>query len=199
MTAAGTDVVISGAGPTGLMLALWLTRLGVRVRVADPKPGPVQETRAIAVQARTLEFYDQLGIGEEAMARGRHFAAIGLFVNGQRRAAVSLRGVGDDLTPHPYLYILTQDQNEELLVAALAQLGVGVDWETEVTGLTQDDAGVSVTLHHAGQDEVVPATYAAGCDGAGSVVRRALGIPLSGGTYSQRFFVADVDATGAIR
>ncbi|WP_309569664.1 FAD-dependent monooxygenase [Deinococcus sp.] len=199
MTGADTDVVISGAGPTGLMLALWLTRLGVRVRVADLKPGPVQETRAIAVQARTLEFYDQLGVGDAAMKLGRHFAAVSLFVRGRRRAAVSLRGVGDDLTPHPYLYILTQDRNEELLVSELARLGVSVDWNTEVTGLSQDDTGVSVTLRRAGQDEVVRAAYVAGCDGAGSVVRHALGIPLSGGTYTQRFFVADVDATGAIR
>ncbi|GHF56317.1 2-polyprenyl-6-methoxyphenol hydroxylase-like FAD-dependent oxidoreductase [Deinococcus metalli] len=199
MTGSGTDVVISGAGPTGLMLALWLARLGVRVRVADLKAGPVLETRAIAVQARTLEFYDQLGIGEEALRRGRHFDRISLFVRGMQRAAVRLKDVGDDLTPHPYLYILTQDQNEELLVSELSRLGVTVDWQTEVMAVTQGEDGVTVMFRRAGQDEGVRAAYVAACDGAGSVVRHALGISLSGGTYSQRFFVADVDAHGAVR
>jgi 2-polyprenyl-6-methoxyphenol hydroxylase-like FAD-dependent oxidoreductase len=199
MTGGATDVVISGAGPTGLMLALWLTRLGVRVHVADVKPGPVQETRAVAVQARTLEFYDQLGLGEEALARGRHFDRISMFVRGVQRAAVHLHDVGDGLTPHPYVYILTQDQNEELLVAELGRLGVSVAWQTEVTGVSQDADGVTVTLRRAGQDERVSAAYVAACDGAGSAVRRALGIALSGGTYAQRFFVADVDAHGAVR
>ncbi len=195
----GTDVLIAGAGPTGLMLALWLTRLGVRVRIADPKPGPVQETRAIAVQARTLEFYDQLGLGAEALAQGRHFAAISLFVRGQWRGRVNLRGVGTDLTPHPYLSILTQDQNERLLVAHLEALGVKVDWRTTVTGFTQNVQGVTATLEHAGNSAQVRSSYVAGCDGAASAVRRTLNIPLSGGTYGQRFYVADVTLSGKVR
>ena len=194
-----TDVLISGAGPTGLFLALWLTRLGVRVRIADPKPGPVQETRDIAVQARTLEFYDQLGLGDEAMRRGRHFDRLNLFVRGQWRGAVRLRGVGADLTPHPYLYILTQDQNEALLVEHLAGLGVTIDWNTEVTTVTQDDEGVTATLQCDGPPEVVRSCYAAGCDGVRSAVRHALGIPLSGGTYQQRFYVADITLSGRVR
>ncbi len=194
-----TEVLIAGAGPTGLMLALWLTRLGVRVRIADPKSGPVQETRAIAVQARTLEFYDQLGLGAEAMTRGRHFAAINLFVRGQWRGRVDLRGVGTDLTPHPYLYILTQDQNEKLLVDHLATLGVEVDWQTTVNGFTQDDESVTATLEHAGNSAEVQAQYIAGCDGATSAVRHMLNIPLSGGTYGQRFYVADVTLSGKVR
>ncbi|WP_045234982.1 FAD-dependent monooxygenase [Deinococcus pimensis] len=194
-----TDVLISGAGPTGLFLALWLTRLGVRVRVADLKSGPVQETRAIAVQARTLEYYDQLGLGADAMRRGRHFDRLNLFVRGDLRGAVRLRGVGDDLTPHPYLYILTQDQNEELLVEHLTALGVSIDWNTEVTAFTQDDAGVTATFSRNDQHEIVRASYAAGCDGARSAVRHALGVPLSGGTYAQRFYVADITLRGKVR
>lgn len=194
-----TEVLISGAGPTGLFLALWLTRLGASVRVADPKPGPVQETRAIAVQARTLEFYDQLGLGEAAMARGRHFDRLNLFVQGRRRGAVRLHGVGEGLTPHPYLYILTQDQNEALLVGQLERLGVQVDWETEVVGFTQDDQGVTTTLACRGQQTTLCSAFIAGCDGARSVVRHTVGVPLSGGTYDQRFYVADVSLEGKVR
>lgn len=194
-----TDILISGAGPTGLFLALWLTRLGVRLHIADPKPAPVAETRAIVVQARTLEFYDQLGLGADALGRGRHFDRLNLFVRGRWRGALRLRGVGDGLTPHPYLYILTQDQNEAMLVDQLARLGVHVDWETTVKGFTQDGGGVTATLERHGLEEAVRASFIAGCDGAGSVVRRTLGLPLSGGTYEQRFYVADVTLGGAVR
>lgn len=196
--APGPEVLISGAGPTGLMLALWLAKLGVGVRILDPKPGPVQETRAIAVQARTLEFYDQLGLGADAMRRGRPFTAFNLFLRGERRGSVSLHCLGDDQIPHPYLYVLTQDQNEQLLVEHLAALGVRVDWQTEVTGFTQDDQGVDVTLRRGDRAEGVRAGYIAACDGAGSAVRHALNIPLSGGTYEKLFYVADVTLSGKV-
>ncbi|WP_425147436.1 FAD-dependent monooxygenase [Deinococcus sp.] len=192
------EVLISGAGPTGLMLALWLTRLGVRVRIADLKAGPVQETRAIAVQARTLEFYDQLGLGVDAMQQGRPFAAFNLFLRAQQRGAVNLSGMGDDHTPHPYLYILTQDQNEELLTHHLNKLGVQVDWQTEVTDFCQDEGGIRAILKRGDQAETVQASYIAACDGAASAVRHALKISLSGGTYEQRFYVADVDLEGKV-
>ncbi|ADV66007.1 FAD-dependent monooxygenase [Deinococcus maricopensis] len=199
MTPPVLDVLIAGAGPTGLFLAVWLTRLGVRVRIVDPKSGPVQETRAIAVQARTLEFYDQLGFGDAARARGRHFDRLNVFVRGRERAAVRLNGLAADVTPHPYLYILTQDQNEHLLVDQLRALGVRVEWGTAVTGVAQDDAGVTVTLTRGARTEEVRATAVAGCDGGRSAVRHALRVPLSGGTYDQRFYVADITARGRLR
>nr|WP_161880657.1 FAD-dependent monooxygenase [Deinococcus alpinitundrae] len=194
-----TQVLIAGAGPTGLMLALWLTRLGVRVEIVDPKPGPTLETRAIAVQARTLEFYDQLGLGEEARARGRDFHELSIWTGGQLRASVNLEGVGAGQTPHPNLYILTQDQNEALLLAHLKALGCTPRWQTELTSFRQDERGVTATLTHAGQTQTVRATYLAGCDGASSTVRRQLGVKLSGGTYAQRFYVADVTTSGERR
>ena len=194
-----TDVLIAGAGPTGLMLALWLGELGIRLRIADPKSGPTRETRAIAVQARTLEFYDQLGLGQEALAHGRPFGRINLFARGEQRAAVSLSGLGDDLTPHPNLYILTQDQNEAMLVSRLEALGVSVEWQTEVTDPVQDGNGVIATLRRGDHAESVRAQYIAGCDGAHSAVRRAVGAALSGGAYGQRFYVADADLGGKVR
>ncbi|GAA4010294.1 FAD-dependent monooxygenase [Deinococcus rubellus] len=193
------QVLIAGAGPTGLMLALWLTRLGIRVRIVDPKSGPTRETRAIAVQARTMEFYDQLGLGEAALARGRDFHELSIWTQGHLRASVNLDGVGAGKTPHPNLYILTQDQNEALLLSHLQTLGGEVDWQTELTSFTQNEDGVTATLTHAGQPQIVQADYLAGCDGASSAVRRHLGVKLSGGTYPQRFYVADVTASGELR
>ena len=198
-SAADTDVLIAGAGPTGLMLALWLAKSGVRVRIADPKSGPVKETRAIGVQARTLEFYDQLGIGQEALAQGEPLGAINLFVRGHWRGVVNVGRMGEGLTPHPYLYSLTQDKNEELLVAHLADAGIKVDWQTEVTDFTQDEAGVTATLKRPEHEETLRASYLAGCDGAGSLVRHTLGISMSGDTYAHRFYVADVILSGKVR
>lgn len=193
-----TQVLIAGAGPTGLMTALWLTRSGVRVRVVDPKPGPTLETRAIAVQARTLEFYDQLGLGQEALLRGRHFDQISLWVRGRPVSQVQLQDVGHDLTPHPYLYILTQDQNEAMLLLHLEALGVKVEWNTTLSALTQDGAGVTATLQQAEQTQTLRVAYLTGCGGARSTVRQTLGINFHGGTYPQMFYVADVTATGKL-
>ncbi len=192
------EVLIAGAGPTGLLLALWLTRLGVRVQVVDPKPGPTPETRAIAVQARTLEFYDQLGLGPEALSRGRHATGLSLWTEGRRRAGVDLRGAGAGLTPHSDIFILTQDQNEAMLLAHLEAWGGSVEWQTALTDFTQDASGVTVSLEAGGKPRTVRAAYLAGCDGAGSRVRHCLGTPLSGDTYPQRFYVADVTAGGSL-
>lgn len=201
-SAADPEVLIAGAGPTGLLLALWLTRLGVRVLVVDPRAGPTTETRAIVVQARTLEFYDQLGLGGEALRRGHPATGLSLWSGGRRRAGVDLRGVGAGLTPHPGVLILTQDHNEALLLAQLGALGGGVQWRTALTALGQDAGGVTATLETrpegGGQARTVRAAYLAGCDGAGSAVRHGLGVPLTGGTSPQRFYVADVTASGPL-
>ena len=198
MAPASSDVLIAGAGPTGLMLALWLTRLGLRVHIVDPKDGPTTETRAIAVQARTLEFYDQLGLGKEAIARGTHFERLSFFVQGRFKGSIKIGDLGADLTPHPYVYILTQDQNEQMLEQALRSLGVQVAWNTALVTFSQDAAGVTATLRRGEQEETVSATYLAGCDGGSSTVRQSLALDLSGGTYENRFYVADVTATGKL-
>lgn len=198
MSSEHQGVLIAGAGPTGLLLALWLTRLGIQVRIVDPKPGPTTETRAIAVQARTLEFYDQLGLGQETMARGRPCSTVDLWVDGRLAGAVQLSGAGEGLTPHPYLYVLTQDQNEAMLVSVLEALGTQVEWGTELSGFTQHPQGVSAVLTTGDQTRPVRASYLAGCDGARSVVRRGLGINMPGGTYGKRFYVADVTASGRL-
>ena len=193
-----SDVLIAGAGPTGLMLALWLTRAGVGVRIVDPKSGPSPATRAIVVQARTLEFYDQLGLGAAALAHGRHFDAVSLWARGHLAGQLDLRQVATTVTPHPDVYILTQDQNEALLLAQLQTLGVSVAWETELTGFRQDATGVTATVQHGDHQETLHAAYLAGCDGAHSAVRQGMGVEFAGDTYPYTFYVADVTATGKL-
>jgi 2-polyprenyl-6-methoxyphenol hydroxylase-like FAD-dependent oxidoreductase len=194
-----TDVLIAGAGPTGLMLAAWLVRQGVTVRVVDIKSAPSPETRAIAVQARTLEFFDQLGLGKRAHADGREVHALDLWVRARHAARIRLGDFGRGLSPHPYAFILTQDRTEAMLLDDLRAHGVEVEWSTQLTALSQDQTGVSVTLQRAdGREESVRARYVGGCDGARSATRALIGARFPGGTYQHIFYVADVAATGGL-
>lgn len=190
-------VLIVGAGPTGLTLALWLTKLGVAVRVVDAAEGPGTTSRALAVQARTLEFHRQVGLAEAVVADGVRVAGVNLWVSGRRAARLPLGDVGQGTTRYPFALIYPQDAHERLLVEHLAALGVTVERRTTLVGLAQTADGVQATLlGPAGETSVCRAAYLAGCDGARSAVRRGLGTAFAGGTYDTRFFVADVVASG---
>lgn len=191
-----TDVLIVGAGPTGLMLACWLERLGIHPLVIDKKKGLIRESRALAVQARTLETYDLLGIVERALPQGIRVAAVNILLKQHRMGRIKLGEIGSELSPYPYLFVMGQDKTEHLLLEHYLEHGGQVRWETELRGLKQDDAGRSAELHQAnGQVETVRARYVCGCDGVGSKVRQALGIDFLGESYTQRFFVADVQGS----
>jgi len=118
-----TDVVIVGAGPTGLVLGLWLTLLGVRVRIIDKTSEPGTTSRAVAVQARTLELYRQIGLADAVVARGREVPAVNLWVAGKQVAHAVLSDMGAGISPFPYALIYPQDEHERLLIDRLAQTG----------------------------------------------------------------------------
>jgi len=111
-----TEVLIVGAGPTGLVLALWLKRLGVAVRIIDKTPEPGTTSRAPAVHARTLELYEQMGLAKDVVARGLQVAAINFWARGEHAARGELAAMGAGLSPFPYFLIFPQDQHERLLV-----------------------------------------------------------------------------------
>ncbi|HXQ13323.1 MAG TPA: FAD-dependent oxidoreductase [Caulobacteraceae bacterium] len=191
------QVLIVGAGPTGLALALWLAKLGVKVRIIDKTEGPGTTSRALAVQARTLELYRQLGIADAVVALGHKVPAVNLWVRGERAARVAFAAIGEDLTPFPFLKILPQDEHEKLLIEYLAGFGVAVERRTELVGFTDGAGGVTARLRGPdGAEETCEADYIAGCDGARSVVRGEIGAGFAGGTYRQVFYVADVEAAG---
>src|SRR6266436_1837851 len=194
---AQTDVLIIGAGPTGLVLALWLTRLGVRVRIFDKTAEPGTTSRALAVQARTLELYQQLDLTEAVVARGHRVPAVNLWVKGEAAARLPFESVGSGLTPYPFLHIFPQDQHERLLIERLEALDVTVERQTELISFANGEDGVTARLRGPGGQEVdCEAKYIAGCDGARSTVREAIGTGFPGGTYRQVFYVADVEAAG---
>ena len=193
-----TQVLIVGAGPTGLVLALWLTRLGVRVRIVDKAAQAAATSRAIAVQARTLELYAQVGLGDVVEAHGRRAVAASMWVAGRRVARAPFGDMGAGISPYPYALIFPQDEHEQLLIERLNAAGVDVERQVEFLDFEETGGRVVARMKRSdGAVERCETTYLAGCDGAHSAVREALSIGFPGGTYAHLFYVADVEATGA--
>ncbi|HWC65790.1 MAG TPA: FAD-dependent monooxygenase, partial [Thermoanaerobaculia bacterium] len=191
------SVLIVGAGPTGLVLALWLTKLGVRVRIVDAAAGPGTTSRALAVQARTLEFYGQAGLADAVVEAGRKVENLSFWVEGRRKSRMSIGRIGEDLSPYSFALVYPQDAHERLLIERLEAAGVAVERNTRLVAFDQDGSGVRATLRrNGGAEESVAAEWLAGCDGASSTVRQELGIGFPGGTYTGQFYVADVEAAG---
>src|ERR1700739_288633 len=182
-----SDVLIVGAGPTGLVLALWLTKLGVKVRVIDKTAEPGTTSRALAVQARTLELYRQLDLTDALFQGGHKVPAGHLWVKGEPAARLPFERIGSDLTPYPFLHIFPQDQHERLLIERLEALGVSIG---RPTGLGSFAGGERVFARLRGpeaQEKTCETSYIAGCDGARSIVRETIGTGFRGGTYRQLF------------
>ena len=194
-----TDVLIAGAGPTGLVLALWLQHLGVRVRVVDKVAEPGTTSRALVLHARTLEFYQQVGIAEAVVGQSLKFAAVNLWVRGSKRARIVLGAIGAGVSPYPFMLIFPQDQHERFLIERLREAGVQIDRPTEVVGFEERGDRVAVRLKLAdGSEETCTAAFLAGCDGARSIVREILKTGFPGGTYKHMFYVADTEGTGPV-
>ncbi|MGH7587133.1 MAG: FAD-dependent monooxygenase [Gemmatimonadota bacterium] len=190
-------VLIIGAGPTGLVLALWLTRLSIPVRIIDTSAEPGTTSRALAVQARTLEFYHQVGLADAVVAGGVKIVNLNFWVKGTRAARVRLQDIGTGLSPYSFALVFPQDAHERLLIERLDALGVKVERQTELLGFEQHDGRVRAKIRRpSGSEEVCDAAYLAGCDGASSTVREALAVGFPGGTYTGLFYVVDVEATG---
>ena len=147
------DVLVVGAGPTGLMLANQLGRRGVRALIIDRHAGPSLQTRALGVQARTLEIYAHLGIVERALELGKRATGANMWSQGRRAARLPLGDIGRDLSPYPFLLILGQDDNERLLGDALRGTGMVVQWNTELVGLAQGASQVKATLKQPGRHD----------------------------------------------
>ncbi len=191
------DVLIVGAGPTGLVLALWLTEVGVKIRIIDKAAAPGTTSRALAVQARTLELYRQLNLSDAVLAKGFKAEVTNLWVAGERKARVPLGAIGEGLTPYPYVLMFPQDEHERLLGARLEALGVSVQRQRELVDFTDDGTLVRARIRGPeGREETCEASYIVGCDGARSIVRQLTGADFPGGTYRQVFYVADIEGSG---
>ena len=198
-SSASAEVLVCGAGPTGLMLALRLARSGIRVRIIDAAAEPGTTSRALVVHARTLEFYRQMGLADALLAEGVPFAAVNMWVQGRRVARAVLGEMGTGLSAFPYMVVCPQDRHERFLIENLRRAGVEVERPVSLVDFSQDGARVQARLEHAaGRIEGCEVPYLAGTDGARSRARDVLGAGFPGGTYDRVFYVADVEAAGPV-
>lgn len=189
-----TEVLIIGAGPTGLSLAAQFIRYGIDFIIIDENEGVTNLSKALAVHARTLEIYEQMGLAQAAIQRGAIIHKLNLMSEGTVRAELDLTGIGTDMSPYPYVLTLEQSENERLLYEFLQKNGKEVWWQTRLESLSQDDEGVKATLKsNNGTVQEIEAKYLAGCDGAGSETRHLLGLGFEGTTIPRLFYVADVE------
>ncbi|MGN6318012.1 FAD-dependent monooxygenase [Trinickia sp.] len=192
VTANALPVLIVGAGPTGLACAMSLARAHTNVRLIDRSPHASAHSRAIGIQARTLELFEQHRVVEPFLALGHRLRAANLYSNGNRLARLDF----DPLqTRYPYLLCLDQSVTERLLTEHLATLGVTIERGVELVGLRQSASEVEARLLHAdGREEVCSVAYVVGADGAHSTVRHLMGLNFAGKTLEQTFMLADLQA-----
>jgi 2-polyprenyl-6-methoxyphenol hydroxylase-like FAD-dependent oxidoreductase len=196
---ATTDVVVVGAGPTGLTLAAQLQQFGTSVRIVDRQLDRVHESRALAMQPRTLEVLRGLGVAETLVERGNSALQVRMHF-GRRVVGVQLFDIGLEDTAFPFLLFISQAETEAILNEHLAARGVRVERGVELVGFSAEGDEVECTLRGAdGRTEQVRCRYLVGCDGAHSAVREGAGIPFAGGTYPQTFVLADLEIDGLER
>ena len=189
-----TDVIIVGAGPTGLALACQLIRYGVDFVIIDAKETTTPHSKAIGVQARTLEIYEQIDLAAPLVAEGARAERVRLVEGGQVRGEVELADLGEGMSPYPFLLIVEQGIHERILYDKLKAQGRDVMWRTSLESFAQTEAGVEAQIATAGGEAVtVEAKFLVGCDGAKSTVRHALGLTFEGSTLERLFYVADVE------
>lgn len=193
LTGQHTKVLVVGAGPSGLMMAAQLLRNGVQPIIIDSKQGPTNHSNALAVQARSLEIYRQLGIVDRALQDGKQAEGMALYQDGKEVAAISLTDVGNQRTLFPYVFLYQQNKNERLLLDYLTQNCCPVYWETTLLSLKQAAQQAEIQLLSGTQNITLTCDYVIGADGAHSAVRKQLQIPFNGDTYANEFFLADVE------
>jgi len=184
------QVLVVGAGPTGLVLAADLLARGIRTRVIDKGDGMALQARAVGIHARTLEVLNTMGLAESFIERGQVVRELRFYSRGRCLTSLEFARCGSRFG---YLLDLPQDQTERLLRARVAELGGAIEQRAELTGLIPESGAVTATIRcPAGQTRTITAGYVVGCDGAHSRVRRELGLTFHGHPYPQDWLLADV-------
>ncbi|MFY9311174.1 MAG: FAD-dependent monooxygenase [Bacteroidia bacterium] len=187
-----TDVIIVGAGPTGLMAANQLARFGIDFIVIDLKSAPTAESRAIAVTARSLEIYQQMGLSDTVLEQGTKINSFNVYSEGERKAEVKIGEIGVGLSDFHFLLAFEQSKNEELLYQNLKSIHKNVLWNTEFLELKEWTDNIEILARYENKPTSISAKYLIACDGAKSPIRHQLNFKFEGGTYENKFFVADV-------
>ncbi|MBD2078679.1 FAD-dependent monooxygenase [Leptolyngbya sp. FACHB-17] len=191
-----TNVLIVGAGPTGLTLACELLRRGVSCRIIDKAPAPATTSRALGIQPRTLELFDTMGLINQVLSTGGPVFDANFYDGDRLLLALSTAGMQKLDTPYPQIWITPQVNVERVLTTRLHQLGGAVEWACELVDFRDTGSQVAVTINHpddGSKTEEIQTFWLVGCDGAHSQVRKALGVKFEGSTYEEKFLLADVE------
>ncbi|HEX2935582.1 MAG TPA: FAD-dependent monooxygenase [Bacteroidales bacterium] len=195
-----TEVLIVGAGPTGLMMACQLAIHRIPFRIIDKNSAPSQHSGALIVQARTLEILEQMGISSEAIKEGIVADEIDILFSGKRIAGTSIKAIGKNLSQFPFLLMLEQSKTEKLLLNFLKERGRYVERNVRFMRFTNDTNRItSEVMMTDGNMQTIVSNYLIGADGSKSAIREFLQIPFEGKTYPKPIYILDCKAASQIR
>lgn len=190
------EILIVGAGPTGLMMACQLLRFGVSFRIIDKQPDRAQESRAFGIQARTMELFQTLDLSEEFLKRCQIGRDLQIYAHGKPSFNFHFDHISRDDTPFPAVYFIPQSETEEILLTHLQKNNISIERQTELISFAEEKTINTFYEAHLkkmdGQLETIYCQYIVGCDGAHSIVRKILNIPFVGAAYDQNFILADI-------
>ncbi|HTP31950.1 MAG TPA: FAD-dependent monooxygenase [Candidatus Acidoferrales bacterium] len=194
-SAVQTDVLIAGAGPVGLFLANECARRGIAARLIEERSSQSVHSKALAIFPRTLEIFDMAGVAPPFLEAANRVTAVSVVTHGRRLAHMRFT---PESSPYSFVAMVPQNITENLLLEELRKRGRDVEYGTRFIGAEKENGHVNVTVDRNGKPGNLTASLVAGCDGAHSAVRHALGVPLEGGEYRDSFLLADVETNDVL-
>lgn len=193
-----TQVIIVGAGPTGLSLGAQLIRFNIDFFIIEKNAEITHLSKALVVHARSMEIFREIGLTDKALKQGRITKAANVYYKGKQKVVIKIGELGKGLSPFPFTLSLEQSKTEKLLADHLAEKGKTIHWNSNFERFEETANGVKVYYTNHEGPQVVVGAYLVGCDGARSLVRHQIGLPFEGDTLPKLFYVTDVTLSSPV-